>query len=400
MTNISSFIFSIFLSLFLVLPKIGIVDLTIIPLILVFFYQIIKGKLYFKFSWPIYYALLIVVFISFWAIFSSLINHGSFYSEFLFKPFRVIVVLLLLNFNFQLYDNEKLVSIVINSIIIAATINAMVVLIQYFNGVTGFGDPLFLKSSAFGDLDTPYRKPGITAGYPVTGMLSLFGVLCSFWMYYVNRKSVIYFLSFSLSLFGLLLGARTTLLIFFLFSPILFIWVARLNKAKFTFLSIVVIGFILYIISQYFINDYIKGTVDVMFANFFNYFSTGDALDYSSKDLVENHYKLPISIKDIVFGNSLPPRLSPVNTDVSYIRIWWSNGIIGLLLYLSHVLLLLYTALSSSIDKGSKVFILLMFTSVIIASFKGPFIFSRMSYDILIMLALAVFSSKTLKVNS
>ncbi|HHG3074734.1 TPA: hypothetical protein ACPVWR_004647, partial [Vibrio parahaemolyticus] len=129
-----------------------------------------------------------------------------------------------------------------------------------------------------------------------------------------------------------------------------------------------------------------------------NYINTGNALDYSSRDLVENHYRLPVAFWDLLFGNSLPPRESPVNTDVSYIRIWWSNGLIGLTLYMSHFILLTFIGLCYAKDKSTKTYFLLMITSVFIASFKGPFLFSRLSYDILIMLGITILVKKTLKV--
>ncbi|EJG1498970.1 hypothetical protein COR22_RS22950, partial [Vibrio parahaemolyticus] len=379
--NVYNFILSFLLSLFLVLPKIGILDLTVFPLLIFLFYRGVLGKVKFKLTKHIYFLLIIIIMICIWALWSSFINHGAFYPEFLFKPFRVAVVLILLTVIFQSYSENNLTNVVLNSIVMAASINALVVLIQYTNGITGLGDPLFLKSPAFGDLDTPFRKPGITAGYPVTGMLSLFGLLTSFWLYYVNKKSFIYLVTFCLSLFGLVLGARTTLLIFLLFSPVLLFWVARLSRGHFFILIVLIASFILYVVNQYMTNDFIKGTVDVMFANIFNYINTGNALDYSSRDLVENHYRLPVAFWDLLFGNSLPPRESPVNTDVSYIRIWWSNGLIGLTLYMSHFILLTFIGLCYAKDKSTKTYFLLMITSVFIASFKGPFLFSRLSYD-------------------
>ncbi|TOF85715.1 hypothetical protein, partial [Vibrio parahaemolyticus] len=134
--NVYNFILSFLLSLFLVLPKIGILDLTVFPLLIFLFYRGVLGKVKFKLTKHIYFLLIIIIMICIWALWSSFINHGAFYPEFLFKPFRVAVVLILLTVIFQSYSENNLTNVVLNSIVMAASINALVVLIQYTNGIT------------------------------------------------------------------------------------------------------------------------------------------------------------------------------------------------------------------------------------------------------------------------
>lgn len=56
--------------------------------------------------------------------------------------------------------------------------------------------------------------------------------------------------------------------------------------------------------------------------------------DYSTDDLINNHYILPDSWDGLLIGNSLPPFEGGVRSDVSLIRVIFGNGVLSLVLYL------------------------------------------------------------------
>jgi len=380
---------SVLLAFFIILPKIGMLDFSLIALAVLlgvsFFVEneSTYEHRYLNEIFVIMFGLMVVIFGL--SVTSLVINGGDNYDEqFLFKPFRMILLLFSLYYIFNKRNIN--ISTVLNAIIFAALLNALVIYIQYVGSfIGGAGD--FLQNPNFNEsVLTPYRKAGLMSGFPVAGILSFCGSMISL-HFFVNERKRWHLLLYVVIGLTCFLTARTALLLFILGT---FFYLLQISFKKGRFDILVLFTIVLSISFTYAFssdNDVIIKTRDKMFANVINYISSGDANDYSTNDLLTNHYVFPSDFSTFMIGNSIPPENNIVNTDVSFFRITWNNGFFSMLLYVFSYLFMWFISVSSREKSDNNKFIIfLLFAGVFISNFKGFYFFSRVIGDLIFII--------------
>ena len=307
-------------------------------------------------------------------------------TQFMFKPPRLILISVCITIIFSLSDLKY--SNVISIILLSALINAVVVYLQYILHFLGISDSFLLNPNVGANISTPFRKAGLMAGFPIAGLLSVLGALCALYMYSGFRKRRYIFLAIFIAL-TCFLTARTALYLCIVFFGFYFSYVIMKKRdALIGFISILSIFSLIIFISTS-DNRIIRGTVDKMFANIINYTETGSALDYSTRDLLQNHYTFPTSEYVFTFGTSLDNRSSDVNSDVSVFRITWYSGFITAILYISAFVFVILSSVLRANSSREILFISCFMLTLVIANFKGSYLFSRVLGDSMLLLWLA-----------
>lgn len=379
----SEFFVTLLLSMFIVAPKFGGLDLSLVFLfvaVLVSFGTVGMPKLQ---AFSAFCTLMLLVLIGgAVAFFSALIN-ADYFSEFTFRPVRTFLVLFGVYLLFSSFSSDKKIDVLKTPFAVlfcAATLNSVVILMQYFNHFLGVGDPLIFSNPGFDRmLDTPFRKPGMMAGYPTAGLLSLGGVLagCFFRYEKVVRSSWVLLFLFC-NFLTVFLTARTSMLVFLVFFPFLFLRLGLRSGVDGVCFGVSLFFLVGYLMALD--NPFIQGTINKMFANFISYFKEGSVLDYSSRDLVYNHYELPQDLFTWLIGNSTSPGESMVNSDVFFVRTIWANGVFSLIL-LTLVYVYMWFVAVLGFRSWAKLYVFAIFLSIFIASFKGSFVVSRVTFD-------------------
>jgi len=320
---------------------------------------------------------------------SYVYNVTDFEFEYLLKPIRLILLSVIIYFYF-FKKNIQLID-VIKYITIASLVNSLVIYSQY---ILDFLDVTknFLIHPVIGTY-TPYRKPGLCTGFPTSGLVSVIGSLLSVFLMFLYRSKY-WFIVFCIITSTVLLSARSAMYIYILIVPVYLMYISIYYKnyiyLKLYFIIIICIILLIY----YNIGPLLQGTIDKMFANIINYYDTGDFNDYSTKHLLSSdHYSLPIQFDNLIIGTSLGKSSGFQPSDVSFIRIIWSNGLLSLFIYLTaffSFLFLSYQKVKFFNHKPLSVLLFCLYLSVFILMFKGPYLFSRIIGDSLLLFSLAI----------
>ena len=78
----------------------------------------------------------------------------------------------------------------------------------------------------------------------------------------------------------------------------------------------------------------------------------------------------------MLIGNSLDKASGFQPSDISFVRVLWSNGIFSLLLYVLSFFIVWYYSVKRLSDKPLKVLYFSIFFLVFAMLFKGPYLFS------------------------
>ncbi|WP_312946084.1 hypothetical protein [Superficieibacter sp.] len=379
----------ILISLFIVSPKIGLFDLSILAMLVHVGLALSSALGSYRPNTALDKRIVVASFfmflLFFLAILSFFINGAyDFDEQFLFKPIRIILILMIYYF---IFNQRKLTTDnILKAIVLAALINAVVIYIQYYGSFIGVSST-FLQNPNFSEsVITPYRKAGMMSGFPVAGLLSFCGAMICFHFYLKSNsyKYLALYLFIGLTCF---VTARTAMMLFFL-GTMAYILILVFKKGKigsFALFTTLFLVALIYISNS--TNDVIAKTRDKMFANVINYVTTGDANDYSTNDLLTNHYVFPTDFKTFIFGNSIPSEKNIVNTDVSFFRITWNNGFIAMLIYVfSYLFIWRSTVKSLRGEYLNKLIVSIIFMGVFVSNFKGFYFFSRVIGDITMLL--------------
>ncbi|MCJ8347947.1 hypothetical protein [Moritella sp.] len=382
---------SLFLVGFVIFPNVGGMDFSFLSLLIGFVFCVIKYGhkcSLVVFSKEVIYFVLIFIFL--WALTIILFFiHGGYAidPQFMFKPPRVVLILFLMSVIIQVSQITMIE--IFKIILLSATINAVVIYLQYIFHMTGVTDSFLLNPNTGENALTPYRKPGLMAGYPISGMLSFIGSLISIYLYYFKRK-IHFLLLFFIVGFTCFITSRTSMYMFIFFGMLYYLYLMlKMNKIFYVIVPATVI-FLLFGYLSATDNEFFSGTINKMFANVNNYIESGSFHDNSTSDLMENHYQLPSDDKTMLLGTSLPNDLSPVNSDVSIFRITWYSGVFTTLLYIALYFYLFIGTFVKMDTRTEKTLIIFIFIAMSIANMKGSYLFSRVLGDCLLMIWLAV----------
>jgi hypothetical protein len=326
---------------------------------------------------------------------ASLLVNGEIDLIFILKPLRQILLIILIykivkSYKISTKDFFKIV-------IIAALINSIVIYIQII-AHNFFGMTEFLLSSSFdSEVNTSFRKPGLMAGYPHSGLFNLVGAISLF--YFKKNISVLRFSAlFSVLFLTLILTSRTALLLGLLILPVLFISKMRQFKT-WKILSIIFLFLLSLLI---WVKNYLpEDVINVAFEVFINYKETKQ-ISTASTDALYSSYDFPLKASTWIFGNGKFMKTdSGNNLDDGFHILLFGVGIFGLCIYYG-IFFRLYFYLkknSKSLLEGSIYFIL--FFVILISNIKADTIFSRLFSEILyFFLFTSYVSTKSLEKNN
>ncbi|ENM5726540.1 hypothetical protein V4V56_002510 [Vibrio mimicus] len=361
----------IFIIPFLLLfPKFGFFDVGVLAL---FVFSLLKGNRIFRVD-PFVISILLIISISF---LSAIYNGGLITSEFILKPIRVLLVYYAVTTLTNIdYDD------VVKGIMVAVLINSIMMYIQFFSEL--YGLQVYYNPEFIDRFDMIYRQPGFYSGYPEHSIVTA----CALVLLYREHKKLFYIcilaampsllLSGRTGIYALLVGLSFYLFILSFRKPNLLIYLA-------SFLISISLALNLIKLFEEYINPQIIFAVDHILLPVQGMLSDSGKLgDYSTEDLINNHYFLPDDWGGLLIGNSLPPFDGGVKSDVSFIRIIFGNGIFSLILYLfCFVFLARSLLLSEKLRTGESFILIFIF---LVAILKGPFLFSRVVGDVFIIL--------------
>lgn len=372
----------LFLVGFIVLPNVGGLDFSIFSLFSAFVLAVSSTPtVYINRNLMIFIGLLAICWLFLIAQF-FILGGREFDPQFMFKPPRIILIVLFLlaiSSAWQMNMTDAL-----RVIVVASLINAIVVYLQYFLHFSGITDSFLLNPNTGQNALTPYRKPGLMAGYPISGMLSLIGALSSAYMYYRSGRWF-WKAGFILCGFPCFITSRTSLYLFATVGFLYFVWVLFRSR---DYMTLIFVGAVILVSSIWIVNTdnpIIQGTKNKMLANVYNYLETGSFHDYSTSDLFENHYILPSDELTLLRGTALPNNMAIVNSDVSFFRMTWYGGL-GFSFYM--IFLFTYVLISivlRSVGAGMLLWSISLVLIMLVANAKGSYVFSRVLGDLILM---------------
>ena len=372
----------------ILLPKIGIIDLTVLPLLLYSMYLILKKKrlIFPKFLLGVLFIWLLIFILAL----VTYLYHGTVSTEVIFKPLRQIILILLLTYAF-LYSKYSIDDI-FKFILVASIINSIVVVVQYILHVTGISGDFLMIGGFVEEINVVFRKPGLFSGYPPAGMLAVIGMVISF--YFLKYKySTIYLLTLLISLAALMLTSRMALMIGFLFLFVLIpSTILKGKKQFFSLMSIpLIVGLSLFYLIHYEILHH--DTIGVMFEIIINLMNDEGLKSHSGEALIDSYLEnSPQYISTILIGNGLNTKSDIGLTIDSGIQITLFNaGLIALFLYhLIFILLYIQTVYLTKLYKKYLLFVSLLFALILISNLKGGFLFGRITGDALLAIIIGM----------
>ena len=275
----------------ILLPKIGVIDFSVIPLAIVTFWHILKKPSLLKLPIPAIFRAMIYIFILCFslALLSSIV-HGKLASyDVLLKPLRLIFILI---FGY-LYLMGKRISKndVLRSILWAAVINGLVILVQMILHTTGVSIDFLINPSFDINVNVSYRKPGLVNGFPIAGLLQVFGLVILYGSPSMRISAVTKHLMNIILLSSMIFTARTAILCFLIF---LFIHICS-KRLVITGKGIFITFFIIPILWLLLINimNVNTETFSFMLGLFIIFFSSGTIDDPSVLGLVDSYQYFP-----------------------------------------------------------------------------------------------------------
>jgi hypothetical protein len=358
----------------ILLPRIGYIDLSVMPLILGLIYDCFKHKNFTIFgnrSLSISIALLFI-----WFVISciSLIINNSGYLHNILVPLRASF--LLIGWYQILIRRQFTLNTILIIFVCAALLNGIFIYYQYVADYFNLSIP-HLYHNAFTSRTT-YRQPGLFAGYSPSSALNAIGAACALYLSIGQkvRYYLFYNVIFIVILASIFLSGRTGLIIILLFIGANLIFA----KAKLKYISIfftIIIGLSLFKIYLIAPPD-IKKSYQVAFEFIFNYTESHEMGTYSTKDIIQNHYHIPSDVQTLLIGNGLE-----FNSDVAFIQIWYSSGIFAML---TATILISYIVFVSPRCKKYVYITTFIYFSLFLVCFKGSYLFSRITGDLMIIL--------------
>lgn len=323
-----------------------------------------------------------------WGLITFIYN-GSVNEILLLKPIRQILILLFVTIIVS--KTNLLFSDVCNTIIIAALLNTLVICLQLY-GHNGLGNPDFLMPMSFdSELNVPFRKPGVFAGYPHSGLLSLFAIVCI-----VDKVKTIktkYFVTLFLVLFfSLIVTSRTGLILSFV--PISWLFLKSLSSKKILLKSIIVINLNVFGLIAV-LSTLPADTFDVAFEGFINYRESG-SFSTSSQQALNSSYIIPQKVSTYIFGNGLSNRTdADTNIDDGYQSLLYGGGVIYFIISLLLFLIYYLFTIKHERLKDNRLIISILYIIILIANYKVDCLFSRVISEIFsLFLAVSLFSRK------
>ena len=335
----------------------------------------------------LYTVSVILAVISVIGILSFFVNNGDFLPEYILKPIRNIILIIILTYFIQL----RKISLhdVLALVVFIITLHSIVIYLQYILYVTDISkDFLYHPSLTW---SSPIRKVGLSTGFPSAGLIIIFSVLISFYLYYIKHSKLFFVLALVQSP-ALFVTSRAAMYIYIAVVPLYLLYLSYKKGSILPFLGYAVFFLAGVIVVYLYLMETVQGSVDKMFVNAVNYYNTGSFHDYSTRHLIsDDHLYFPESVKTFLIGNSLGKESGFQQSDISYVRITIGTGVFSLIFYLVAYVMLLHNSMSAVKHNYSlKLLLVALFLSFFLMSFKGHYVFSRIVGDIILIVTVAV----------
>ncbi|TWT27773.1 hypothetical protein [Planomicrobium sp. CPCC 101110] len=240
-----------------------------------------------------------------------------------------------------------------------------------------------------------YRIPGLTYGLSTTSVVQMVGLLLLPYLLQHVNKSVwkpVYLFSAVLIVISIFLTGRTGLLFLVILFPLAMLFgnskKERMNivRSAFSFLKIGVVGALLYFSFSFlikFLPAYFQEYTIAKAGEVTQFFTNSGNTETTVA--IKSMYFLPTDALTFMFGSSNSGRgdLGYIPSDVGFILLIFSIGIIGLIIMLSVYLLSMNIALKTYfLDKKIAVVTLLVLLSSLMLNFKEVALFTRNQWSI------------------
>ncbi|TWT03630.1 hypothetical protein [Planomicrobium sp. CPCC 101079] len=288
---------------------------------------------------------------------------------------------------------------IINHIYLSIGLHAVIILLMYLNDTLRYLVYDMASTMSVVNDTTPialgYRIPGLTYGLSTTSVVQMVGLLLLPYLLQHVNKSVwkpVYLLGALLIMVSIFLTGRTGLLFLILLFPLAMLFgntkkeKKNIAKTAFNFMKIGAVGALLYFSFTFlmkFLPAYFReytiekaGEVTQFFTNSGNTETTV---------AIKSMYFLPTDALTFIFGSSNSGRgnMGYISSDVGFVLLIFSIGIIGLLIMLSVYLLSMNIALKTYVlDKKIAVVTLLVLLSSLMLNFKEVALFTRNQWSI------------------
>ena len=329
---------------------------------------------------------LIMIIISY-IMFITLINQHNEISMSL-RYFRAIVSFVIIILFFQ--DKEYKPKVVINTIEIILLIHSISVIIgiifpdfkNYIVFISNY-EKKFLEA----------RSTGLVSGYDFAGLLCNLGLILSFLIRVINKKKIVT-IKTVIFILAAIFTSRYSIVITILILIIVFLYeIFKLNIreiiriGKYVIPLCLLIFIFLVLTTELNLNlretlfNQIPGLKTLYNEIIYSY------ADYSGRSTVSNHYYIDPNI-NFIFGEGYIPQ----NVDPGYIRNLYFMGIFGLALQsLFYLSIFLYVNKIRKINKNKDIkiialFIMFMIIALFVMEFKLTFIFSSITFELMIIL--------------
>lgn len=339
--------------------------------------------------------IVLIMIIIFYVMFITLINQHNEISVSL-RYFRAILSFIVIILFFQ--DKKYEPKVVINTI-------EMILLIHSISIIIGVIFPNFKDYIVFiSNYEKKFleaRSTGLVSGYDFAGLLCNLGLILNFLVNIINKKKIITIKTI-IFIMAAAFTSRYSMVVTILILVTVFIYeIFKLNIREIIRIGKYVIPLclliFLFLILTTELNVDLRRTlfdqIPIM-KKLYNEIIYSYA-DYSGRSTVTNHYYIDPNI-NLIFGEGYIPK----NVDPGYIRNLYFMGIIGILLQgLFYFIIFLYANKMRKINSNKEIkiialFIMFMIIALFVMEFKLTFIFSSITFELMIILLVYLLSYK------
>ena len=310
--------------------------------------------------------------------------YGQVSAEIIFKPVRQLVLLTMLIYLFRQYELTAIDAL--KAALVAAAANGLVVILQYVLDAMHIAPDFLIMPGFDASINVPFRKPGLTAGYPVAGMLAVFGiVIAASWLR--ARRAGWVVLCLLLCMVSVTVTSRMALL-FGIVAIVVLVVPAAVARPRLLILygTIALAGVIAF---QRYSGLLHYDTIGVMFELFIN-LSQGQVETKSTTALIESYGLLPDKLLTLLIGNGTYNLSdSGLNVDAGFQSIMFSAGGVALLLYVALSWCYFRKAWSAVRGTYFSTAVVLLYVMVMVANLKTDAFFSRSFGDAWLLIVAA-----------
>lgn len=284
-------------------------------------------------------------------------------------------------------------------------VHALIMLAQFF--IPTFKEWVYSFTLAKYQLEhyQMFRMAGLSGGggAQVSFVQSL-GFILGLYLLNITKKNILIYIGNIAIIASVFLSGRSGFLVVFIsicfYIMMRFFRFIKTGRAKFSvinllFLTCLCVGVGLLFSELMTNNEYLNVAFQRTFATIINFQETGVIKD-NTLEAMGKMFLLPESIEHLLIGKSSYIENNTyykVFTDIGYFRLIWAYGVLGLMLHMFFYFLLVKISLINKTNKVLSQYVILIFVMVFIFNVKEIFFFTKMSFQITLLLFFILFYS-------